>query len=85
MKTMTFNFVSAQAWQFDPHDNAGQPDFVHVTTALAGPRAVVRPQITKDNPNPVFLPLEPLDWLVLLPSGVYIVLSDHAATHLLKE
>ncbi len=77
--------ATIEAWQFDPRDNAGQPDFIYVTTTLSGPRAIVRPAGTESNPNPAELHLAPTDWMLLLPSGVYIVLSDHAAHHLLEE
>lgn len=76
------------AWQFTPHDNQGQPDFVHVQTALGGPRAIVRPPVP--NPSvpgmqPVILHLAPTDWVIGLGGGVYIQMNAHAAQFILHN
>ncbi len=74
-----------ECWQFDPKTNEGQPPYVQVTTALSGPRAIVRPTPTESTPNPVILHIAPMEWLVVLPSGVMLVLNDHAAFLLLTD
>ena len=75
------------AWQFNPQDNTGQPDYVHVQTALGGPRAVVRPPVVKPSvPDvvPVILHLAPTDWLIELENGAMFQMNAHAAMYLLE-
>ena len=76
------------AWQFTPHNNAGQPDYVHVQTALGGPRAIMRPPAR--NPSvpdmqPVILYLGPTDWVLELENGAFIQMNAHAAQFLLSD
>lgn len=76
------------AWQFNPQDNKGQPDYVHVQTALGGPRAIVRPPVPSPSVpgmQPVILHLGPTDWVIGLGGGVYIQMNAHTAMFLLDE
>jgi len=76
------------AWQFNPQDNKGQPDYVHVQTALGGPRAIVRPPMVKPStPDvvPVILYLGPTDWVIELENGAMLQINAHAAQFLLDR
>lgn len=73
------------AWQFDVRTNKGQPEFVNVSSAMGGPRAIAKPPANKlDNYPPTFY-LTPQDWLVQLENGVYIQMSDHTKHYLLDD
>ena len=80
------------AWQFEPHNNKGQPDFVQVSQALGGPRAIVRPPMNPDaaqadvhdrapnsTPMNVILHLAPGDWCIGFGNGTFTQLNAHAA------
>jgi len=73
------------AWQFLPHTNKGQPDFVQVQQALGGVRAIVRPPAQEGGVQNVMLHLAPGDWLIGLQDGSYFQLNAHAAASLLDQ
>ena len=72
------------AWQFKTHNNQGQPSFVHVTTAMHGPRAVANPP-PANGAYAVTFHMAPDDWLIQLEDGQWTQLNGHAAAMLLEE
>ena len=72
------------AWQFKPQNNQGQPSFVHVTTAMHGPRAIAIPPPAPGGYAATFH-LAPTDWLIQLADGQWTQINAHAAALLLEE
>ena len=75
------------AWQYDPRDNKGQPSFVHVTTAMHGPRAIANPP-PAPGAYPATFHLAPTDWLIEIITATgsqWTQLNAHAASLLLVE